>query len=59
MSVPQEIFDGFLKKLEAARLPAKLITELRRLWESNEIESKDNILNILKVAIEDVPNQDN
>jgi hypothetical protein len=57
MSLQEEIFVEFVKKLEAAKLPAKIITGLRRLWENNELESKENIMNVLKEAVENVTHQ--
>lgn len=48
MGVEDEIFDDFFSKLETAKLPAAVITKLKKLRESNELTSMDKILAILR-----------
>jgi hypothetical protein len=59
MPLQEDIFNEFIKKLEAAQLPAKLIDKLRKLWENGELDSKDEIRIILKEACENAANQGN
>jgi hypothetical protein len=54
-----EIFDEFLKNLEKKNLPPKLINELKNLWLSNHLRSKDDILNVIKETVEIDNNQEN
>lgn len=48
MSVEEEIFKEFFSRLKSAKLSPKVVNALRKLWELNELESKENILNALK-----------
>jgi hypothetical protein len=59
MPLQEDIFNEFIKKLEAAQLPANLIDKLRKLWENGELDSKDEIRIILKEACENAANQGN
>ena len=59
MNVQEEIFEDFFNKLEAVKLPQKLITGLRKLHESNELASQENILKVLKEAVGNANDQDN
>lgn len=54
MSVQEKIFEDFLKQLEAAKAPMKVINGLKKLWENGELESKENIQKVLKEVVEDV-----
>lgn len=54
MGIQEEIFGTFLAKLtEDPEFPSELIEELKRLWESNEIASEDNIIKAFKEKIGD------
>jgi hypothetical protein len=59
MSLQEDIFNEFIKKLEASQLPAKLIAELRTLWINNKLDSKEEITIVLKEAGENAANQGN
>jgi|YelNatPaOPRAMG01_1025707.scaffolds.fasta_scaffold73431_4 uncharacterized protein YydD (DUF2326 family) len=48
MSLQKDIFNEFIKKLEATQLPTKLIDDLRKLWINGKLDSKEEILVILK-----------
>lgn len=48
MGIEDEIFDDFFSKLEIAKVPAALVAKLKKLRESNELNSKDKILRALK-----------
>ena len=58
MDVQEEIFEDFFNKLEAAKLPTKLVMGLRKLQESNELTSQEKILKTLKEAIENAKDKD-
>jgi hypothetical protein len=47
----KQIFEDFLAKLEAEKVPTEIIAELRLLWEKNELESKEKILNLLNGVV--------
>lgn len=49
MSVQEEVFEDFVKKIEERKIPADVLVRLRKLWENNELESTENILEVLKV----------
>lgn len=53
MSVEEDIFKEFFSRLGDAKLPPKVVSALRKLWASNELESKENILNALKEGMKD------
>ena len=53
MSIQEDIFEDFFRRLKDAKLPPKVVSALRKLWESDELESKENILNALKEGIKD------
>lgn len=59
MSLKEDIFNEFIKKLEVAQLPAKLIDKLKELWENGKLDSKDEIRIILKEACENAQNKGN
>lgn len=59
MSLKEDIFNEFIKKLEAAQLPTKLIDKLKELWENGKLDSKDEIRIILKEACENAQNKGN
>ena len=48
MGIEDEIFDDFFSKLEIAKVPAALVAKLKKLRESNELDSTDKILHALK-----------
>ncbi len=52
LSVEDDIFKEFFSRLRSAKLPSKTVSALRKLWESDELESKENILEALKEGIE-------
>ena len=53
MSVEEDIFKEFFRRLKDAKLSPKVVSALRKLWESNELGSKENILNALNEGIKD------
>lgn len=54
VGIQEDIFEEFFRKLrEDAEFPNKVVEELRKLWESHEIASKEKLFNILKRGIED------
>jgi len=59
MSLQEDIFNEFIRKLEATKLPAKFIAKLRKLWANNELGSKEEVISVLKEAGENAPSQDN
>ena len=59
MGVQEEIFEEFFNKLEAAKLPAKVIMGLKKLLESNNLPSQEDMMRILKEAVEDAKYQGN
>ncbi|MEM2969444.1 MAG: hypothetical protein QXR63_00735 [Candidatus Bathyarchaeia archaeon] len=59
MSLKEDIFNEFIKKLEVAQLPTKLIDKLKELWENGKLDSKDEIRIILKEACENAQNKGN
>jgi len=60
MGIKEDIFGDFFGKLEKdADFPNDIVKKLRKLWESNEIPSKEEILNALLGGIKDpTDNQD-
>ncbi|PNR92108.1 hypothetical protein [Petrotoga sp. HWHPT.55.6.3] len=55
MEINEEIFEGFFKKLEDDKeFPRSIIEKLRKLFESEEVISQKNILDIIKGGCEDV-----
>jgi len=59
MGIEDEIFDEFFSKLETAEVPAALIAKLKRLRESNELDSMEKILNILEEGEQNGANKGN
>jgi hypothetical protein len=59
MSLQEDIFEEFIKKLEAAKLPSKFIEELRKLWVSNELNSKEEVIRVSREAGENATSQGN
>jgi len=53
MGIQEDVFKDFFSRLETAKLPTKVVSALRKLWETNALESKENILNALKEEIKD------
>lgn len=53
MSVENDIFKEYFGRLRDAELPPKVVSALKKLWESNELESKENIMNALKQGMKD------
>lgn len=53
ISVEEDIFKEFFNRLGDAKLPPKVVGALRKLWASNELESKENILKALKEGMKD------
>jgi len=48
MGIKEDIFGDFFGKLEKdADFPNDIVKKLRKLWESNELPSKEEILNAL------------
>ena len=45
MSIQEDIFEDFFRRLKDAKLPPKAVSALRKLWDSEELWSKENILN--------------
>jgi hypothetical protein len=58
MSLREDIFDEFIRKLEAAKLSAKFISALRKLWVNDELNSKE-VIRVLKEVGENAADQDN
>lgn len=54
MSLHEDIFNEFIKKLEAVKLSAELIDKLRVLWLNGKLDSKEKILVTLKEVCENV-----
>lgn len=46
MSIQEDIFEDFFRRLEDAKLPPKVVSALRKLSDSDELLSKENILNV-------------
>jgi len=49
----KEVFEDFLRKLEIASISPKLIDKLKKLWEENKLESKEEILNAVREVVKD------
>jgi len=45
VSIHEDIFEDFFRRLKDAKLPPKVVSALRKLWDSEELGSKENILN--------------
>lgn len=55
MEISEEIFKEFLKELEKDKeFPKLIIEELKNLWKSEEVISKEKILGAIKRGCEDV-----
>jgi len=55
MGINEEIFEGFFKKLEENEdFPRSVIEELKKLWESGEIASQEEIFKAIKRGCTDV-----
>ncbi|MHA1400504.1 MAG: hypothetical protein ACTSQE_09155 [Candidatus Heimdallarchaeaceae archaeon] len=53
MGIQEEIFEGFFKKLEDDEdFPDSIVEELKRLWESGEIASREKILGVVERGCE-------
>jgi len=54
MGIPEEIFEGFFKKLkEDENFPDLIVDELRGLWEFGEIASQEKIFKVIERGCED------
>lgn len=57
MGIQEEIFEVFFEKLKKdAEFPNEIVKKLRKLWESNEVVSKEKILSALAGGIKDSSN---
>lgn len=57
MGIQEDIFEDFFDRLEKdAEFPNEIVEKLRKLWESDEIASKEKILKALTGGIEDTSN---
>ncbi len=55
MGIQEDIFSEFFKRLEEDEgLSDSVVDELKSLWESGEIGSKDKIFDTIKRGFEDV-----
>jgi|GEM_PF-1063760 len=52
VSVEEDIFKEFFRRLGTVKLPSEVINTLKKLWESDRLESKENILKALEEGIE-------
>lgn len=59
--IEEDIFESFFAELnQDDEIPKKLVEELRKLWKSGEIASKEIILSIIEKGVENGSNgQDN
>jgi len=57
LGIQEDIFEDFFDRLEKdAEFPNEIVEKLRKLWESDEIASKEKILKALTGGIEDTSN---
>jgi len=57
MGIQEDIFECFFDKLRKdAEFPNEIVEELRKLWESDEIVSKEKILDALAGGNKDTNN---
>jgi len=55
MGIQAEIFEEFFKKLEEnEKFPVSIIEELKKLWNSGEVISREKILEVIKKGCIDV-----
>jgi len=60
LGLQEDIFKAFFSKLEDDKgITKKVVDELRRLWESNELASEERILKTLDEEIKDVGEGEN
>ncbi|MCX9085504.1 MAG: hypothetical protein OIN87_11995 [Candidatus Methanoperedens sp.] len=54
MGIQEDIFNEFFRKLESdEKFPDLIVKELKTLWESGEISSKEKLLEVIKIGCED------
>ncbi len=54
MGIQEDIFEGFFKKLEEdKKIPDSIIKGLKTLKETDEISSKEKLLELIKTGCED------
>lgn len=54
MGIQEDIFEGFFRKLkEDKKFPDSIIKGLKTLQESEEISSKEKLLDVIKTGCED------
>lgn len=54
MGIQEDIFEGFFKKLEEDKeIPDSIIKGLKTLKETDEISSKEKLLELIKTGCED------
>ena len=57
MGIQEDVFEDFFDKLKKDEgFPNEMVEKLRKLWESDEMVSKEKILNTLTGGIKDTPN---
>ena len=57
MGIQDDVFEDFFDKLkEDVNFPNEIVKKLRKLWESNELVSKERILITLVGGIRDTTN---
>lgn len=60
MGIQEDVFEAFFDKLKKdAEFPNEIVEKIRRLWKSDEIVSKEKILNALTGGIKDTTNNQN
>jgi len=48
LGIEQEVLEHFLRKIEAERVSANVLAGLKRLWENDELDSKEKLLEVFK-----------
>lgn len=60
MGIQEDVFEGFFKKLEDDKdFPDSAVKELKRLWECDEIASKEKIFEVVEKGIENASENQN